>query len=134
MLLMLTSLVLLLSFKDLIFIHTRDSSPDAAAADQSVKAGVDEDVLRAADASFNSDRSRLDSDEYQEMLDEEGRKIVKRASEYDEDNEERERNNDEDEEEGFVDSNVGGNDAKKIPSLKMMKNPIGLQTLKFKFW
>lgn len=112
-LLLLTSLVLLLSFKDLIFIHS--DSTDAGRKDNEATSGsLHENVARG------ESRASEDFDE------------IERPGSLHE-----QREYDENDDFGESESGSHSSDAtfeKKIPSLKMMKNTAGLQTLKFKFW
>ena len=121
-LLLLTSLVLLLSFKDLIFIHS--DSTDAGRKDEAAttadKGSLHENVARGENG-----RASDDFDE-----------IERPGAAHESDNNEQ-REYDENDDFGESESSSPSSDAtfeKKIPSLKMMKNTAGLQTLKFKFW
>lgn len=120
-LLLLTSLVLLLSFKDLIFIHS--DSTDAGRKDEATTAGkgsLHDNLARGENG--------LGNDDFDE--------IERPGASHESDNNEQ-KEYDENDDFGESESSSPSSDAtfeKKIPSLKMMKNTAGLQTLKFKFW
>ena len=123
--LLFTSLVLMLSFKDLVFIRTDTTE---AATKQHQHQHQNEAHL------YNEDEGDLGSHHHEEPFDEENK------SQDDSSRGGFETSNDDDDFSSHDANFGGGGDGaaqsfeKKIPSLKRMKGTGSVQTLKFKFW